>query len=364
MRLLRWFVAAGAVAAAGCGNLQGLGGPTPPLITFTVNATVDPAHPLPATRSLQVALLWGTQWLTEPFCVLPAESPDAAAVIAAGCRDPFSFVPARVAASVPITPGTPTALSLYELPSADVLVGDVTARVAYGTLVVYDDRDGSGTLELAQPHRTASGGRGRPFEDTIDSGDVVYGASFVTMTAPDQRVAYREGDFDATGAFYPRQGCDPPPRGFSVLAAGGFSAAAATAATLAGQLPAEDPATCAQAAPADAPITVPLQTTADALAAVREVSCVERTADSSIRYRQPPDAEPDLTGRITACAHLPSFDAGSQSSLIQFVVSGRSTDRCVGLTHYTLRGCRENVSCPAPDWDFTATPPAWWPCPQ
>jgi hypothetical protein len=310
-------------------------------------------------RSLQVALLWGTQWLTEPFCILPPESDAAAAVIAAGCRDPFGFVPARVAMSVPIALGAPAALSLFDLPSADVLVGDVTARVAYGSLVVYDDRDGSGTLELARPHRTPFGGRGEgEFEDIADSLDVIHGASFLSMTAPDQRVAYREGAFNAAGAFYPRSGCEGPPPGFSVLGAGGFSLAAGLASAVTGQLPPEDPATCSQASPGDAVIDVALDVAADA----GEVSCVQRTDDSSARYREPPTDGLDLRGRVTACAHLPSFDAGDQSDLIQLVVAGRSGDRCKGLTHYTLRGCRENVACPVPDWDYTATPPAWWPC--
>src|SRR6185369_9462206 len=179
-------------------------------------------------HALRVALVWGAQWLTEPFCVLPAESPEAAAVIDAGCRDPFGFVPAAVSVGVPIDVDVPTTLTLVQLPSADVMVGDVTARVAYGSLVVFDDRDDSGTLELAMPQRAPSGGRqGRPPQGGTTSADVIYGASFLTMTVPDQRVAYREGAFDAASAFYPRAGCElPPPPGFSVLAAGGFSAAA------------------------------------------------------------------------------------------------------------------------------------------
>ncbi|MEA2700141.1 MAG: hypothetical protein QOI66_4412 [Myxococcales bacterium] len=345
------------VAAAGCGNLKGLGGSQPPLVTFNVMTTgAAPAAP----RSLQVALIWGAQWLTEPFCVLPAESDKAAAIIAAGCRDPFGFVPARVAMSVPITPDAPASLSLFDLPSADVMVGDITARVAYGSLVVYDDRDKSGTLELATPHRTPSGGRQGEFEDAADSADVVYGASFITMTAPDQRVAYREGKFNAASAFYPRSGCDDPPPGFAVIGAGGFTREAGLASAAAGQLPPEDPSACTKA-PADAVINVALQASS---ADLREVGCVERANDSSTRYREPPTDAPDFSGRLTACAHLPAFDAGGQSSLIQLVVSGRADDRCMGLTHYTLRGCRENVSCPVPDWDFTATPPTWWPCPH
>ena len=63
-----------------------------------------------------------------------------------------------------------------------------------------------------------------------------------------------EGAFDAASAFYPRAGCDPPLPGFSVLAAGGFSAEAALAALLSGGLPPEDPSTCAVSAPAEMPI--------------------------------------------------------------------------------------------------------------
>jgi hypothetical protein len=349
---------------AGCGNLTGFGAEAPPLVTFTVMVTGDlgPLRPpnVPNNCALRASLVWGAQWLTEPFCILPAESDAAAAVIAAGCRDPLGFVPARVAANVPVTIGTPASVSLLDLPSADVMVGDVTARVAYGSIVVYEDCDNSGTLELATPHRLPRGGRGPEEDDTLDSADVVYGASFVTMTAPDQRVAYREGAFDMAGAFYPRSGCGAPlTPGFSVLAAGGFSKDEAVAATIAGRLPAEDPATCSELRADAAVFTLAVQ----APAGVREVSCVERNNDSTVRYRQPPDQAPDLTGRLSACTHLPSFDSGGMSSLIQLVISGRTGDRCQGLTHYTLRGCRENVACPVPDWDFTANPPAWWPCP-
>ena len=108
------------------------------------------------------------------------------------------------------------------------------------------------------------------------------------MTAPDQRVAYREGAFDARSAFYPRAGCDPPTPGFSVLAAGGFSAEAALAALLSGGLPPEDPSTCAVSAPAETTIAI----AARAPAEVQEVGCDERTDDSSVRYREPPANRP------------------------------------------------------------------------
>ena len=354
------------LGAAGCNNLQGLGGKVPPLVTFQLEATGDIGSSPPV--SLQVALVWGAQWLTEPFCILPPDSasvpPDpgsVTAVIAAGCRDPFGFVPSLVGASVPVTLGTPIQLPLFNPPPTDVLVGDASSRIGYASLVLYDDRDGTGTLDFSESHPTPSGGDGGPDQqDQSDSGDVVYGASFLTMTEPDQRVSFLDGTF-IPSAFYPRNGCPDPMAGFRVLGASGFPASAGVASATSGTLPLEDDLSqCAGAD--DDPSTVLVAIAAKSPADVAEVSCTERTLDGTTRYRQPPTDAPDFTGRATACAYLPSFDAGAQTGLIQLVVSGLPTDHCQGLTHYTLRGCREDVSCAVPDWDFTANPPAWWPC--
>jgi hypothetical protein len=345
-------------ALAGCGSLQGFGGPAPELASFEVVTTGAPSG---APLHLRAALVWGRQWLVEPLCIVPPDPRDDAAtvapVIAAGCRDPLGFVPARVADDAPIAPGAPAALGLASLPAADVLVGDLTARVAYASVVVYDDRNANGTLDLAQPNRPAQSGPPMTGNVPTQTDDVVYGASFVAMTAADQRVAYREGAFVPSG-FYPRAGCGAPPAGFSVLVASGFTAQAAVAATLAGTLPQEaDPARCAERAPGDAPIEVPL---ADPAAlAQRELACTERITDSSVRYREPP-ANPDLTGRRVACVHVPSF--GAPSDVVEVVVSGLATDSCVGLTHYLLKGCREGPQCGTPDWDHSLAPPSWWPC--
>ncbi|MDB4981427.1 MAG: hypothetical protein JWM82_2179 [Myxococcales bacterium] len=392
-------LALGAMLCLGaCGKLDGFGGAEPPLSTFQVRLDGDLTALRPAgvtsDHALRVAVVWGAQWHTEPLCILPTEDDATTKVLTRGCRDPLGFVPARVDASVAIAPGQTASLPLYALPTPDVLVGDRTGRVAYASFVVYDDVDDSGTLELSRPHRTPAGGR-RADElnnDIVDSNDIIYGASFVTMTAADQRVAYLEGAFDPEAAFYPRVGCPTPRLGFSVVGAGGFSKEAATSATLMGILPRQDPASCSDAAPGATIVDVAASAPAD----VVEVGCDERTNDGSSRYREPPTTSPDLTGRLTACAPLPAFDVGAlgagsgadggsgavadgggidgggtdggaavgASSLIQLVVSGRTSDRCKGLTHYTLRGCRENVSCVAPDWDFTANPPSWWPCPR
>lgn len=344
--------------AAGCGNLQGVGGPATPLVTFPIEATGS----VTATTSLHVALVWGAQWWTEPFCISPPESDAAAAVIAAGCRDPFGFVPNQVGASVPVVLDQPTTLSLNALPTADLLVGGVTSRAGYASFVLYDDRDGTGTLDLSSPHPAPSGGRDRPDQQTLDSSDVVYGASFVTMTAPDVRASFIEGTYSLS-AFYPRKGCNDETDGFAVEGAGGFSAADALTASAAGTIPSEDPSTCSHSVQPDlAMVTVGA---APDPAAVAEVGCAEPTLDGSVRYRQPPTSAPDLNHRVWACVHLPSLGGTpSDPTVIQLVVSGRAGDRCKGLTHYTLRGCREDVACAVPDWDFTGNPPSWWPCPS
>lgn len=359
-------LAAMALSLAACGSSES----EKLHVTFNVALSGDFASLRPAgdtsDPSLQVALVWGAQWSTDPLCVLPPESDAVTRVIAAGCRDPFSFVPAAVATSAPIAASGNTSLTISQLPPAGLLIGDMTARIAYGSLVIYDDRDHSGTLELSQPHPAPTGPgivSSRPMPDPTD---VIYGATFVTMTEPDQRVAYREGGFDATGTFYPRAGCPAPPVGFSIVGAGGFTSTAALQGTLTGTLPQEVPATCSEGSAGATVVDVA------ARAALDEVGCAEPDYSGRSRYREPPEQQPDFTGRVTACAHLPEADLSGASTdgavrigpLMQLVVSGRSTERCKGLTHYTLRGCRDSVSCAVPDWDFTATPLAWWPCPH
>src|SRR4029078_11157674 len=133
-----------------------------------------------------------------------------------------------------------------KVPSARCGVGQGTARVAYPSLVVFDDRNDTGTLDLWQqfPSFINDDREGPPAIIGRDPPAIIYGASFVTMTDPDRRVSYREGDFDDLSAFYPRAGCDPPTPGFSVLADGGFTAPAPVAPLLPGGTPPSDTVTC------------------------------------------------------------------------------------------------------------------------
>lgn len=354
-------------ALTGCGDLVGLGGETPPLARIEVEVTGDleplrPEGTESETPHLQVALVWAAQWMPEPFCVLPPTSDEAAVVIEAGCPDSFGFVPARVGPSVDVEPGAPASIELVSLPGADVMIGDVTARVAYASLVVYDDRDGDGTLELQESRRFGRDDDDREGEEPGSppdaDADIIYGASLVSMTQPDQRVAFREGEFLSAAPFYPRAGCPDPPRGFSLLSAGGFSAADAVAAVLQGELPEQDPSSCEEEPLEGSVVTIPLR----APGPLRQLGCEPRREDGTPRYRDPPGDAADLNDRPWACADLPSFGEPASDGVQQLVVAGLPTDACKRVTAFVLRGCEHDPTCAIPEWDLTDDPPAWWPC--
>ncbi|MFN0246732.1 MAG: hypothetical protein ACKV2T_07470 [Kofleriaceae bacterium] len=370
MRSVALVFVAVAVVVGGCGDLSNFGGTAPPLATITITATGDFSSvrlPDSSEADLHVGLVWGEQWLPEALCFLPPESPEVAAVVAAGCRSPLSFSPARATAVAPLVPNEPVSLALTDLPAADLMVGTVAARIGFASFVIFDDRDRDGVMQLPNPQRIRGGG----FEDNDGEPEpteppplvtYAYGASFVAMTEPDTRLAFREGDFFESG-FYPRRGCGAPLPSFSVLSAGGFSFEQAIAATVAGMLPAQDPATCSEVPAEQAAIEIPFRPHAD----VAEVVCEQRREDSSVRYRQPPDEAPDFADRAFACAALPDLggDPLGPEGTVQLIVSSRTTEACKTITHFTLLGCDEDESlvCDAYEWDFRENPPSWWPCP-
>lgn len=350
---------------AACGDLKGFTGNAPPLATIHVAATGDfeSVRVAGATdENLRVGLVWGTGWLPEPLCFLPPDTPELAATVASGCRDPLSFTPTLVAASVPLEVNATTDIPLDGLPSADVMFGDVTARVAYASLVIYDDRDGSGILELARSRRVPGAGFGGQNDDDLLSADIIYGASFVSMSQPDQRVAFREGAFVESG-FYPRHGCDAPPKAFSIVGAGGFSFADAAAATIAGVLPSEPAGSCTSAKPDETTVEIPFRKTEE----VSEVGCEQRRLDSTVRYRQPTMDPPPMFDTLPhACTGIPSLGGPDPKTadIEQLVIGTNPKDSCKGLSHFTLIGCdRGDLVCDSPEWDFRANPPSWWPCP-
>jgi hypothetical protein len=346
----------------GCGDLQNFDGEVPPLATLHANVTGDfesvrvPDSPPP---NLRVTVVWGAQWLSEPTCTTPPTTPELTDLLTAGCRHPLFFTPNRATTSVAFEPDVPFDLPITDLPGGDVMIGGLAARIAYASLVVFDDRDANGALELRYTQRPPYGDIFGPPEDEFDEDlpitDVIYGASFAAMTEPDMRLAFREGGFNRISAFYPREGCGEPPPRFGVLSAGGFSITEAIIATSQARLPSQDPATCAEATPDATTIQIPLRTPAD----VQEVGCLQRELDGAIHYHKPTTTPIDFTDRSYHCRVVPDTE------LAELIVTQRTTDPCRGITHYVLRGCDddERLDCTVANWDFTRSPPEWWPCP-
>ncbi|HJX63577.1 MAG TPA: hypothetical protein VJ860_06455 [Polyangia bacterium] len=387
---------------SGCGKLVGLDTPSTPLaqIHFLVTgvpsvlgadageqdgswlsgadageqdgSAVPEADPGVQALQLRIALVWGAQVQPEPFCVFPQESDAAKKVVAAGCPDSFRFVPNRPAADVPVELNLPGTIDLFDLPAADLMVGDLTARIAYASLIIYDDRNGNGVLDFHHPKQ----GHNHQDNEHYDPGtpatrDIPYGASFISMTQPDQRVAYREGGFNGNVAFYPRYNCEGPPASFSILSAGGFSQTDALAAALNHELPKEDPTTCNVATLDEALVTIPLHPVSDPLQPpdfLKELACTVNNTDVSTFYSKP-DTAPDLTHLDWACVGFPELpgDTAGVASGQQLVVAGSPSEPCQYVNHYILRGCDTGPNCSAGRWDYTTPenpPPAWWPCPQ
>lgn len=357
------------LALTACGDLRGLDDTATPLATVQVQTTGEPA------KGLSVALVWAAQFLSDPFCALPAESPQAAAVIARGCRDPLGFVPLRIGAAAALEDDGRAAIPLYDLPGADVMVGTLTSRVAYGGLIVYEDRNGNGAFDLGCPDRDEHG----PGNDTerdpacnreaqragSEKGgdDVVRGASFVSMTTPDVRIAFREGDFNEAAAFYPRRLCPEPPPGFSVLGAGGFGPGALFAGLLSGEFPPENPATCTTETLAEA--TIEVTVLADSKQLPWGLGCAAPDKSGKTRYAQPPENAPDFEASAFACVGLPRLGEPDEASagVVQLVVASPETERCRMVDHYLIKGCERDPTCENPEWDRTESVPDWWPCP-
>ncbi|MCA9665594.1 MAG: hypothetical protein KC503_08395 [Myxococcales bacterium] len=372
---------------AGCDTLLGTEGQPQPLVVIRLRVEgrqrIGPDVTDTPPR-LRVALLWGAQIVPTPLCILPPESEQAAKVLATGCPDLFRFVPERVAANAALDTSTDEArIELFTVPSADVMIGDITSRVVYGSLVLYDDRDGDGALALDRSPRrvddtSPSGGDDAsatatpsdagpavdgpeiPFEPRLPGQrDVVYAASFVSMTEPDQRLAFREGKFNDAAAYYPRNGCAAPPPGFSLLGAGGFSAADALVAAAQGKLPQQAAESCTEASLAEGVVVLRVRPPEQ----LQGIRCRARSGGQT-RYRAPPAAGLVLDGLQWACVAMPWIGIGPKPlPQVQLVVATPPGEPCRDVIHYTLRGCRRDASCDVPDWDLTKNAPSWWPCP-
>jgi hypothetical protein len=327
-----------AAALAGCGDLHGLAvEDPPPLASIHIRVTgdldavrTDPSGP----AHLRVKILWTQPWLPDASCLPPFENAQHEQVANAGCGDLLgvrrgSFGDQEHEAAV--GPDGTAILDLLNLP--DLLFGDIYSQLAYATLVVYDDHDDDGAMDQVR--------------------DVIYGASFSTMSKPDTRVAFRHGGFDDRAAYYPRRGCAPPPEGFSLVSAGGFTLEAAIAAQARGELPAQDPAQCRQDS-IDHEVTVALQRPEE----VGDVSCYP----SGNQFWRPAPEFDLRVNQVTACTSIPDRGTGRAHGRYQLLSTQPNLRGCKSIAHYTLRGCFLDPLCEHPDWD--EPPPSWWPCPS
>ncbi len=307
-----------AMVAAGClGGVDDLGLAAPPLAQ--VQGRVDLAAVLPLANGapLRAALVWGAVPNYSLGCLMYRANPE----LAAACPDPFSFVPGSVEseAEISLAGDGSFQLPIRRLPPAGVAVGDETTRISWGSVIVAADSNGNGLFDLLDLN-TGKGPRHQ-------LADRVVAASFQTLEAPQQRVTFREGGYDAQSTFYPALGCAPPPAGFSLL----FTA-----------LPGPAQA-CGSVSLSHWIEPIPVGETQ-----ARRLAC---SSLDTTRVREP-DQAPNLTG-----AEPPKVLCLDAQTLA-LVYPGE----CPRITFLPLKGCGGWPLCRNPEWDRTNSLPEWWPC--
>jgi len=394
-----------AVFASACSDngLVGLVDVATPLARVQVHITGDVTKLQPKgteseTPHLRAAIVWGDQPSQfDAFCTtnqfgappgggpgqppgtppgLPGEA-SATLVAAAGCRDVLGFIPGLVGPSIPLGGDVSSTIELMDLPTGEVLIGTPeTGRIAYASVVVFDDRNGNGTLDLRRPvvqgangegHGGGGGGGGGPGSEgggpgsggdpgtaPAGKGDFVYGASLLTMAAPNTRVAFREGGFDpiTVAYFYPMFGCAPPPLGFSLIDVSTITPIE-MAIAVATKLQTIPTLSCATHDLALHAADIPLQVTET----VRDVAC----KTIPLRYRRT-TKKPDLSlPWVCLEQSVPQNGGATVKKYVEFVIANPPTE-CKSVTHFLLKGCQQSALCDTPGWDDTGHPPEWWPC--
>jgi hypothetical protein len=229
-----------------CGDeLRGSAEELTSLATLKVRLSpLEGSSALPSEGSLRLGLVWLTASSPDAWCAvaqgqlfgLPPSSGGAEGftphvevtealreLTTRVCRDPLGVTPALVGPSVSVSltqlqEGAELELPLQHLPSAEVLFGTPDARVGYASVVLFEDLDGDGALTLGEAPRISRWGgddRAREGEPRREA-DRVYGASFMSLATPHERLVYQEGA-SLEGLFYPEVGCPERPQGFSVM---------------------------------------------------------------------------------------------------------------------------------------------------
>jgi hypothetical protein len=260
------------------------------------------------------------------------------------CRNPLGVAPTLSGPSVAIQGKTESGLLNHQLtftalPPSEVLIGSPDARVAYGVLVVFDDLNENGVLDIgfSIPPLFWDDTRGldddqdkenderaqRRFGDQI-APDELYSASFTSLLSTHQRLVFREGDF-VESFFYPMGDCLPP-KGFSI-------------ATVEGSFPS---ATCD---------TYPISTTTVLPISRPSLDRQEVICEpTEVFIFEPPQEQPS--------------EAYEYECISSTELAARDTAQgCKNLSVITLIDCPPSEpNCERPEWNFRDIPPTWWPC--
>lgn len=276
----------------------------------TVKGRIDPG--VYASRAsgapLHAVLVWAG--VSEPnyACHLYGHHPELTAL----CPDPLRFTPMHVERHVPVGLGGDGRfeIPIHALPGSQVVVGDAKGRVAYGSVLIVEDTDRNGVPE---PLGTFSG-----------ASDRVIGASFRTLSEPQTRIVFREGNFDEESYFFPAPGCPAPPQGFSILHAPEYRP--------------EAPVEGCRLDSLEVEIEPALLTTGQQ----RAYSCPVWHAIT------PPPPE--------------FFDVAGMTCLDpETVLMIHDDGACPMAVVMPLVGCYASP-CNQPHWDLRADVPEWWPC--
>jgi hypothetical protein len=325
------FLAAVAIVSLSCGNgVDDLSLESAPLGLVRGKVALAAIGARGAGKPLRAALVWGAV----PNYVLACVKYPFNAEIAPACPNPFGFVPGLVEVDVEVGVDGSFTLPLRRLPDVGLSVGDDSARVAWGSVVVAADSDGSGSFNLLA--------READDREPPKLADLALAASFFRLDMPQQRVAFREGGWDEGSLFYPAKGCAAPPVGFSALTTPGLKPLSLEPA----------PGECTSAS-LDAAVIEPVPIAAD------EAKGLACRSINRARVRRPglvpPSEEEDEQGRYHGLV-------GKQVCLDAETLAIVSEGDCPTITVMPLSGCRENLVCQEPDWDLTKQPPPWWPC--
>jgi hypothetical protein len=321
------------MSAFACDSVHSTGPEAGSLVTLSAEWTQDLAlvrdqAGIDASVPLRATLVWAGVPNFSPFCL--AEGPNplipdrvvTSSVAKIACPDPFRFVPSMTQGSALVDPALREVhIELSNLAPSETLVGPVTGRIAYASVVIFADENDNGILDQeGRCRRPERGGKSGDREEMPL--EPILAASFSYIAEPHERVVYREGEFDSDSYFYPAPTCEtPPPAGFSLWRVG------------------FDGCTLSRL---EQRIRLKVQTP-DKLSSMQ---CGPGRKDYA---REPREKSPDKR-LVTECINATEL------------ATADPTCECPDPVIYKLAGCEKDLLCMEPEWDLTDDPPDWWPC--